>query len=147
MLVDDSEEDSEMEDDDLTIQKDGLTFEDLCGDASFYGEESVITDSEKGGWGLLDGHMLARVFHFLRFDLKSLVFASITCKHWRAAARFYRDISRHIDLSSLGLNCTDSIFLNIMVGFSFMELQDSWRLFLLLKLTPFFSSHLLFLLL
>jgi len=65
----------------------------------------------------LDGHVLARVFHFLRSDIKSLAFVSLTCKHWRAAVGFYKDISRQIDLSSLGPNCTDSILLNIMVGF------------------------------
>lgn len=73
-----------------------------------------------GGWGVLDGHVLARVFHFLRADMKSLAFASLTCKHWRAAVGFYRDISRQIDLSYLGPNCTDPIFLNIMVCFSFV---------------------------
>lgn len=95
-------------------------FEDLCGDTSFCREESVCSDSGVEGWGSLDGHVLARVFHFLRADMKSLAFASMTCKHWRAAVRFYRGISRHIDLSSLGPNCTDSIFLNIMVGFAFV---------------------------
>jgi hypothetical protein len=70
-----------------------------------------------GSWGLLDGHVLARVFHFLRLDMKSLAFVSLTCKHWRAAVGFYKDMSKQIDLSSLGPNCTDSILLNVMVGF------------------------------
>uniref|UniRef100_A0A803QK07 SET domain-containing protein n=1 Tax=Cannabis sativa TaxID=3483 RepID=A0A803QK07_CANSA len=117
LLVDDSEGENEMEDDEQTLSKTESTFEDLCGDASFCREESICSLSQMD-WGSLDGHVLARVFHFLRADLKSLVFASLSCKHWRAAARFYRDISRHIDLSSLGPNCTDSIFLNIMSGYS-----------------------------
>ncbi|KAI4334068.1 hypothetical protein L6164_018805 [Bauhinia variegata] len=116
ILVDDSEDGSEIKDDRLTVLKD-CTFEDLCGDTAFFGEESGITDSEMGSWGLLDGHLLARVFHFLRSDSKSLVFASMTCKHWRAAVRFYKEISRQVNLSSLGYSCTDSILWNIMNGF------------------------------
>ncbi|XP_057728916.1 histone-lysine N-methyltransferase ATXR3 [Arachis stenosperma] len=112
MLVD-GEEDSEFEDG-PTIEKDETTFEDLCGDATFIREAIGLTDSEVATWGLLDGHMLARIFHFLRSDLKSLVFASITCKHWRTAVRFYKEVSRHVNLSSLGHSCTDSMLLNIM---------------------------------
>lgn len=105
-----------MEDGNLTLQKDESTFDDLCGDATFNGEESGVTDSEVGSWGLLDGHMLARVFHYLRSDLKSLVFASLTCKHWRAAVMFYKEVSRQVNLSSLGHSCTDSMLWTIMVG-------------------------------
>ncbi|XP_015882645.3 histone-lysine N-methyltransferase ATXR3 [Ziziphus jujuba] len=112
-----SEDDYEIDEDVQTIQKEESTFDDLCGDSSFYCEESLTSVSEIGSWGLLDGHVLARVFHFLRSDVKSLYIASLTCKHWRAAVRFYKDISRQIDLSCLGPNCTDSIFLNIMSGY------------------------------
>lgn len=115
LLVDESEEDDEMEEDVRTIQ-DESTFEDLCGDASFHGEESAGSETESGSWGLLDGHMLARVFHFLRSDMKSLTISSLTCKHWRAAVRFYKDISRQVDLSSVGPNCTDSAVWNIVVS-------------------------------
>ncbi|PON51932.1 F-box domain containing protein [Trema orientale] len=118
LLVDDSEDDNEMEDDEQTLLKTESAFEDLCGDAPFCREESASSDSGLEEWGSLDGHVLARVFHFLRADMTSLAFASLTCKHWRAAVGFYRDISRHVDLSSLGPNCTDSIFLNIMRGYS-----------------------------
>lgn len=119
-LLDESEDDYEMEDDVQTVRKEELAFEDLCGDSSFHYEGGLKSNSEMGSWGLLEGHMLARVFHFLRSDVKSLALASLTCKHWRAAVRFYKDISRQIDLSCLGVNCTDSIFLNIMVGFTFV---------------------------
>ncbi|KAJ7981346.1 histone-lysine N-methyltransferase ATXR3 [Quillaja saponaria] len=117
MLVDESEEDYKIEEVGQTVQKEESTFEDLCGDTTFFREENANTDSDLGSWGLLDGHMLARVFHFLRSDIKSLVFASLTCKHWRAALMFYKDISRQVDLSSLGHTCTDSIFWNIMNGY------------------------------
>lgn len=118
-LLDESEDDYEMEDYAQTVQKEELAFEDLCGDSSFHCEGGLSSDSEMGSWGLLEGHVLARVFHFLRSDVKSLALASLTCKHWRAAVRFYKDITRQIDLSCLGVNCTDSIFLNIMVDFTF----------------------------
>ena len=115
ILVDDSEEDSGLEDG-VTIGKNEPSFEDLCGDATFPEKEIGITDSEVGSWGLLDGPVLARIFHFLRSDFKSLVFASMTCKHWSAAVRFYKEISMQLNLSSLGHSCTDSVLWNIMVG-------------------------------
>ncbi|XP_027344008.1 histone-lysine N-methyltransferase ATXR3 [Abrus precatorius] len=111
MLVDDSEEDSDFDDEDVTVDKDESTFDDLCGDATF--PEVDITD-DVGSWGLLDGCLLARIFHFLRSDLKSLVFASITCKHWRAAVTFYKEVSMQVNLSSLGHSCTDTLLWNIL---------------------------------
>ncbi|TQD70291.1 hypothetical protein C1H46_044168 [Malus baccata] len=117
LLIDESVEDYDMGDDLLTVEKDESTFEDLCGDASFYRENSGSYGSVMGSWGLLDGQVLARVFHFLRLDMNSLSFASLTCKHWRAAVMFYKDISRQVDFSSLGPNCTDSAIVNIMSGY------------------------------
>ncbi|XP_057953048.1 histone-lysine N-methyltransferase ATXR3 [Malania oleifera] len=102
----------------LPVQMTEHAFDDLCGDATFFEDDSACSETEIGTWGLLDGHMLARVFHFLRTDMKSLVFASLTCKHWRAAVRFYRDISRQVDLSSIGPSCTDSIMQSIMNGYN-----------------------------
>ncbi|WJX69129.1 hypothetical protein P8452_53417 [Trifolium repens] len=113
MLVDDSEEDSGLEDD-VTIDKNEPTFEDLFGDATFPEEEIGIADTKVGSWGLLDGPVLARIFHFLRSDFKSLVFASMTCKHWSAAVRFYKEVSIQVNLSSLGHSCTDTVLWNIM---------------------------------
>jgi hypothetical protein len=115
MLVDDSDEDSGLEDD-VTIDKNEPTFEDLFGDATFPEEEIGIADTKVGSWGLLDGPVLARIFHFLRSDFKSLVFASMTCKHWSAAVRFYKEVSIQVNLSSLGHSCTDTVLWNIMVG-------------------------------
>lgn len=112
LLVDDSEEDSDLEDD-VTIEKDEPTFEDLCGDVIF--PEVGIADSDMGCWGLLDGPILARIFHFMRSDLKSLVLASMTCKHWRSAVRIYKGVSIQVNLSSLGHSCTDTVLWNIMV--------------------------------
>lgn len=115
---DDSEENSDLEDDG-TIEKDEITYEDLCSDATF--PEGVgIADSDNGGWALLNGPILARIFHYLRSDLKSLVFASMTCKHWKAAVRFYKEVSMQVTLSSLGHSCTDTMLWNIMVGLKYI---------------------------
>jgi [histone H3]-lysine4 N-trimethyltransferase ATXR3 len=115
VLVDDSDEEGDFEDGSFIIENDESTLEALSGDVTFFTEESGVTVSE-GRWGLLDGRMLARVFHFLRSDLKSLVFASMTCKHWKASVRFYKEVSRNVNFSSLGHSCTDSILWNIVVG-------------------------------
>lgn len=122
MLVDEIDEDYEIEEGMQTIPRDESTFDDLCGAATFYKEESPNSETEMGSWGLLEGCVLARVFHFLRSDIKSLPLVSLTCKHWRAAVSFYKDISRQIDLSSLGPICTDAILLSIVVCFTFV-----WR--------------------
>ncbi|KAL9243849.1 hypothetical protein vseg_017688 [Gypsophila vaccaria] len=92
-----------------------LSFEDLCGNVAFC-KEGV--ERPVGSWGLLDGHILSRVFHFLKGDLKSLVFASSTCKHWRAVVGYYRNMSVRIDLSTVGVNCSDSAVGSIMSGYS-----------------------------
>lgn len=93
------------------------SFENLCGNLTFCREESVCSESAGGSWGLLDGHILARIFHFLRTDVKSLMFAGTTCKHWRAAVGFYRNVSVRVDLSTMGSHCTDSIVGSVMVSF------------------------------
>ncbi|XP_050206422.1 histone-lysine N-methyltransferase ATXR3 [Mercurialis annua] len=118
LQVDGSDEDYIIDEDVHSFQKDETTFEELCGDSVFHGEKSACSDTELGSWGLLDGHMLARVFHYMRSDMKSLVFASLTCKHWRAAATFYKDITQQVDFSKLGPNCTDLLIWNIMNGYS-----------------------------
>ncbi|KAF8369961.1 hypothetical protein HHK36_032009 [Tetracentron sinense] len=118
ILVDGSEEDYEMEEDLLKSQKDDYMFEDLCGEATFVQESSANPEAEKESWGLLNGHILARVFHFLRADIKSLTSSASTCKWWNAAVKFYKDISRQVDLSFAGPNCTDSMFGNIMKGYN-----------------------------
>ncbi|ESQ56010.1 hypothetical protein EUTSA_v10024183mg [Eutrema salsugineum] len=108
-----SGEDSEVKDAQM-FQKDELAFEDLCGDATFHVEGSGSSGTVGIYWGLLDGHVLARVFHLLRYDVKSLALASMTCRHWKATVNSYKDISRQVDLSSLGPKCTDSRLWSIM---------------------------------
>ncbi|KAE9457787.1 hypothetical protein C3L33_10325, partial [Rhododendron williamsianum] len=115
LLVDGSEEDYEMEE--LPAVQGECSFEDICSDAIFHREDNAGSENESGTWGFLDGHVLARVFNFLRSDVKSLVFAASTCKHWRAVFDFYKDISRQVDLSSVGRSCTDSIIWKIMDGY------------------------------
>uniref|UniRef100_A0A2P2L1K1 SET domain-containing protein n=2 Tax=Rhizophora mucronata TaxID=61149 RepID=A0A2P2L1K1_RHIMU len=122
--VDDSDEDYKMVEDLQWAQKDETTFEELCGDASFHGEGRACSEPEMGGWGLLDGHVLARIFHFLRSDIKALAFASLTCKHWRAAVNFYKDISRQVNFSSVGPNCTDAMIWGVMNGYNKEKLNS-----------------------
>ncbi|KAE8686536.1 Histone-lysine N-methyltransferase ATXR3 [Hibiscus syriacus] len=114
IMVNGCEEEYDIEDELQSLQKGEPAFEDLCSDVTFHEEESACSVIEMGSWGLLDGHVLARVFHSLRSDMKSLAFASLTCKHWRAAVRFYKGIVRQVDLSSLGPSCSDSIVQKIM---------------------------------
>ncbi|KAK8616127.1 hypothetical protein V6N13_017691 [Hibiscus sabdariffa] len=114
IMVNGCEEEYDIEDELQSLRKGEPAFEDLCVDATFHEEESACPVTELGSWGLLDGHVLARVFHFLGSDMKSLVFASLTCKYWRAAVRFYKGIARQVDLSSLGPSCSDSILRKIM---------------------------------
>uniref|UniRef100_A0A1J3JLM3 Putative histone-lysine N-methyltransferase ATXR3 n=1 Tax=Noccaea caerulescens TaxID=107243 RepID=A0A1J3JLM3_NOCCA len=113
LMAGESGENSEVEDAQV-FQKDELTFEDLCGDATFHVEGSESSGTVGIYWDLLDGRALARVFHLLRHDVKSLAFASMTCRHWKATVNSYKDISRQVDLSSLGPDCTDSRLWSIM---------------------------------
>ncbi|GFS31876.1 SET domain protein 2 [Actinidia rufa] len=115
LLVDGNEDDYGMEEE-PALQED-CTFDDLCSDAIFPKEENAGSEVESMSWGLLDGQVLARVFHVLRTDVKSLLYAALTCKHWRAVCKFYKDISRQVDLSSVGSSCTDAMIRNIMNGY------------------------------
>ncbi|XVF66941.1 hypothetical protein PTKIN_Ptkin10aG0080500 [Pterospermum kingtungense] len=135
MMINGSEEEYDIEDEFHSTGKDEPAFEDLCGDVTFHEQESACSVTEIGNWGLLDGHVLARVFHFMRSDMKSLAFASLTCKHWGAAVRFYRGIARLVDLSSLGTNCSDSVLQNIMYGYN-KERMNSMILIGCTKITP-----------
>lgn len=120
-LVDESDEDSEMEDALLSNEKNDWSFEDLCGEADIF-QDNATSQTENGSWGLLNGHILARVFHFLKGDMKSLLSSATTCKHWNASVNFYRSICRHVDLSSVGPKCTDTVLQSLMVGlFSFVS--------------------------
>ena len=108
-LVDGSKDGYEMEKDILLVQKDESTLEDLCSNTTFHQEDIILAEMGSENWGLLDGNVLARVFHFLKTDVKSLAFAALTCKHWRVAVRFFKGVSRRVDLSSVGSLCTDSM--------------------------------------
>lgn len=114
-FADESDEDREQEDNYLTCGKNDLSFEDLWGERSLDEEISMRCPGES--WGMLNSHILARIFHFLRTDMKSLILSAATCKHWRAAVQSYKNICKQVDLSYLGSSCTDSIFQSIMVGF------------------------------
>ncbi|KAK6134868.1 hypothetical protein DH2020_031409 [Rehmannia glutinosa] len=108
------EEELDMVDDVLTSQDDGCEFDDLCGNVSFSGGVEVDSGVERGSWDLLDGHILARVFHFLKADVKSLFYAALTCKHWRSVVKFYKDISRQVDFCAIAPKCSDSVILKLM---------------------------------
>ncbi|KAK4381021.1 Histone-lysine N-methyltransferase ATXR3 [Sesamum angolense] len=101
----------------FTIQNDECEFDDLCGDVTFRKGEAVDSEVERGSWDLLDGHVLARVFHFLRADIKSLSYAALTCKHWQSVVKFYKDVSRQVDFGAIAPNCSNSVVLKIMNGY------------------------------
>lgn len=115
-LFDGSEEDYEAEEDVPAVQMDEYSFDNLYGDAAFRKVDHAGIESEIGGWGQLDGLVLARVYHFLRADMKSLVYAASTCKHWRSVSKFYKDISKQVDLSCVGPTCTDAMVYSILVS-------------------------------
>lgn len=115
MLFDQSEEDIHLSDDILSSRKEDICFEELCAGSASVDDNSVNPESENDSWGLLNGRVLARIFHFMRADVKSLISSAATCKRWNAAAKYYRNMCRFIDLSSVGPLCTDSVFFNIMV--------------------------------
>ncbi|XP_074303506.1 histone-lysine N-methyltransferase ATXR3 isoform X2 [Silene latifolia] len=95
-----------------------VSFDDLCSNVAFCKEGDGHSETAVGSWGLLDGHILSRIFHFLRSDVKSLVFAASTCKHWRDSVGFYKNMSIRVDLSTVGANCSDSTVESIMRGYS-----------------------------
>ncbi|RRT81181.1 hypothetical protein B296_00021146 [Ensete ventricosum] len=123
-LVDESDEDSEMEEALLPNEKNDWSFEDICGEADTFEDNAAMPQMENGSWGLLNGRVLARVFHFLKGDMKSLLSSAATCKHWNASVDFYRSICRHVDLSSVGPKCTDIVLQSLMGGYGKKNLMS-----------------------
>ncbi|KZV46713.1 putative histone-lysine N-methyltransferase ATXR3-like [Dorcoceras hygrometricum] len=112
--IDGIEEKYEMEEDVLAFRTDAGAFDDLCAGATFMKGDDAHSVVDGQSWANLDGHVLARVFHFLRSDIKSLIYVALTCKNWRSIVKFYKDISKQVDFSSIASSCTDSMVLNIM---------------------------------
>ncbi|KAG9454280.1 hypothetical protein H6P81_007184 [Aristolochia fimbriata] len=106
--------------------KHDVSFEDLYGEASFDLENNQYANppAEIENWGELNGSVLARVFHFLRTDFKSLAFSAATCKSWNRAVKVYRSISRQVDFSPLGSQCTDTMFWNILKDYDQTKLTS-----------------------
>ena len=117
LLADGSEENYELDADITAVQNDECLFEDLCKDVTFSEEDGAGSEVEIECWGLLNSLVLARVFHSLRADLKSLVHAALACKHWRSVSKMYKNICVQADLSSVGPYCTDSMIYSILVSF------------------------------
>ncbi|XP_022845527.1 histone-lysine N-methyltransferase ATXR3-like [Olea europaea var. sylvestris] len=113
-----SEVEDEMEEDTSTFMKDKCTFDDLCSNVTFCIGDEADSEIERGSWDLLDGHVLARVFHFLSADLKSLFNASLTCKHWQSVVKFYKNISKQVDFLAIAPYCTDAMILKIMNNYN-----------------------------
>ncbi|KAF3777531.1 Histone-lysine N-methyltransferase [Nymphaea thermarum] len=112
---------TEEDNDDENLSKEHreeFSFESMCSGADFGQQSSNGPDIGDESWGLLNNCILARIFHFLRADMKSLAFSAATCKHWSLAVKFYKDICRQVDLSQMGPHCTDSVFQNIMGGYN-----------------------------
>ncbi|WOK96446.1 histone-lysine N-methyltransferase ATXR3-like isoform X1 [Canna indica] len=117
LLFGDSDEDSEMEDALLINEKNDYLFEDLCSEADVFEDHTITSQTDNGGWGLLNCRILARIFHFIKSDMKSLVCSAATCKHWNTSVNIYRSICRHVDFSSAGPKCTDAVFHHLMDGY------------------------------
>ncbi|VAI87563.1 unnamed protein product [Triticum turgidum subsp. durum] len=117
LLPNQSDEDINMYEDILASQNDDCSFEELCHDAALVEENSTNSVAGSDSWGLLNVHVLARIFHFLRADMKSLISSAATCKLWNTGVQYYRNTCRFVDLSSVGLQCTDSVFHGIMAGY------------------------------
>lgn len=111
-----------MEEDISVFQNDECQFDDLCGDETFNRETITTSGIKNGSWDLLNDRVLGRVFHFLKADVKSLVYASLTCKHWRSIVKIYKGISPQVDLLSVASSCTDSMMQTIMVCFCFHDI-------------------------
>ncbi|XP_017241564.1 histone-lysine N-methyltransferase ATXR3 [Daucus carota subsp. sativus] len=118
LLADGSEENYELDADITAVQNDECLFEDLCKDVTFSEEDGAGSEVEIECWGLLNSLVLARVFHSLRADLKSLVHAASACKHWRSVSKMYKNICVQADLSSVGPYCTDSMIYSILEGYN-----------------------------
>lgn len=119
-MLSDQNEDSQVSDDILASQKEDICFEELCHGTDVIDDNSVDHGSENESWGLLNSRVLARIFHFLRKDVKSLISSAYTCKRWNAASKYYRSMCRFVDLSSVGHLCSDSVFHNIMVCLTYL---------------------------
>lgn len=125
LRFDGSEDEYDMEDV-LTTLKDTWSFDDICHDANFSQEQTVDSEVEKGSWVELEGQVLARVFHFLRADVKSFYNVGLTCKRWRSVLSSYKNVSRQVDFSSIAPICNDAVLWNIMV----IYFRTCWSLFL-----------------
>ncbi|CAH9076634.1 unnamed protein product [Cuscuta epithymum] len=122
--VEGSEDEYELEDETSTLTRDECPFEVLCGDATFNKDLDTESQLERQSWGLLDGRVLSRVFHYLKADIRALVYAASACKHWNSVVKFYKDISRQVDLSSVSSQCTDSIMRSIMNGYNKQKISS-----------------------
>ena len=111
LRIDGSEDEYEMEDVSAPL-KDEWSFDDICGDGNFSEAEA---EYQNGIWADLGDRVLARIFHFLRADLKSFAIVASTCKHWRYVLKYYKQVSRQVDFSSIASNCNDASLWNIMV--------------------------------
>ncbi|KAG9154895.1 hypothetical protein Leryth_015521 [Lithospermum erythrorhizon] len=120
--LNDSEGDFDLEDEFFRV-KDECSFDELCGDETF--DKEYYSQSELAGesWGSLDGHVLARIFHFLRADIRSLVKVSLTCKSWRSAVRFYKSICLQVDLCSVANSCNDSTICGLLNDYNKEKLR------------------------
>jgi [histone H3]-lysine4 N-trimethyltransferase ATXR3 len=90
------------------------SFEELKSGAHL-AEESPTAAVSGENWDSLDRGLLARVFHYLKADIRSIQSATSTCKSWYDASLFYKSMCQLIDLSSAGTKCNDMIFRAIMV--------------------------------
>lgn len=70
------------------------------------------------GWGGLSSRVLKMILRLLCGDPKSLAAAMATCQLWKECAQEIKVSTRHVDLSGLGLHCTDAILNSLLVRLS-----------------------------
>ncbi|XP_024381473.1 histone-lysine N-methyltransferase ATXR3 isoform X3 [Physcomitrium patens] len=78
--------------------------------------------SSQIGWAWLPTRILTKVLRLLRGDPKSLVAAMGTCQSWKDCAQDIKVSTKHVDLSGLGLRCTDAV-LGGLLGFGGGQLK------------------------
>ncbi|KAJ1698179.1 hypothetical protein LUZ63_006691 [Rhynchospora breviuscula] len=103
------------DEDPIVTQMKESSFEELKCGANL--EEESSAAATRDNWDSLDQGLLARVFHYLKADIRSIQSSASTCKSWYDAAMLYKSMCQLVDLSSAGSKCNDMVFRAIMGGY------------------------------
>ncbi|KAJ7549235.1 hypothetical protein O6H91_07G046000 [Diphasiastrum complanatum] len=83
-----------------------------AGESMFSSEEAADLKSmvqREPSWGCLQEKILSQIYHCFQGDWKTLACAGSTCKLWRKSAQAFKTELKYVDLSVLGVSCTDSV--------------------------------------